>query len=541
MNLQKVKQYRGWIVVLLVILFVVAVRLRMREMPLERDEGEYAYAGQLILKGIPPYKLAYNMKLPGTYAAYALIMAVFGQSASGIHLGLALVNAVSIVLVFLLARRLLDETAGVAAAVAYALMSLSPSVLGQAAHATHFVVLPALGGVLILLRASETGRPGAWFASGLLFGVTFVMKQHGIVFGVFGLICLWHARLRVRSPAWRQGIHETGIYLSGLLLPYLLICIAALFTGVFPRFIFWTITYPWKYISLFPLTNATVLFRDRFKIVASPNVLFWVLGAGGAIFMWWEKRLEKHRFFLTAFFFCSFLSIGFGLYFRAHYFILLLPAISLLAGLAVSRGLHLLRHDQTIELFLAIPILVLFLMAVGFSLVVHSDYFFTDPPKRVCQRIYRTSLFPEAVNVGQYLKEQTTKDATIAVLGSEPEIYFYAGRRSATGYIYMYPLMERHNYAGKMLDEMIREIENARPEYIVYVNVEESWFSNHEQERKLHDWWTEYWNSYYDLVRTAKIEHEKPDSAENTLAPDNSTPGSYILILKRKESAGKNG
>jgi len=30
------------------------------------------------------------MKLPGTYAAYAVIMAVFGQSPSGIHLGLAL-------------------------------------------------------------------------------------------------------------------------------------------------------------------------------------------------------------------------------------------------------------------------------------------------------------------------------------------------------------------------------------------------------------------------------------------------------------------
>ena len=55
-----------------------------------------------MLQGIPPYKEAYNMKLPGTYAAYAVIMAVFGQSPAGIHLGLALVNAVSIILVFLL-------------------------------------------------------------------------------------------------------------------------------------------------------------------------------------------------------------------------------------------------------------------------------------------------------------------------------------------------------------------------------------------------------------------------------------------------------
>ena len=52
-------------------------------MPLERDEGEYAYAGQLILQGIPPYELAWNMKFPGVYVAYAALMSVFGQIAGG--------------------------------------------------------------------------------------------------------------------------------------------------------------------------------------------------------------------------------------------------------------------------------------------------------------------------------------------------------------------------------------------------------------------------------------------------------------------------
>src|SRR5438105_13856412 len=105
--------YKAWLIVALIVSLSLFVRLRLRDMPLERDEGEYAYAGQLMLQGIPPYKEAYNMKLPGTYAAYAVIMAVFGQSPAGIHLGLALVNAVSIILVFLLGRRLLDEAVGV--------------------------------------------------------------------------------------------------------------------------------------------------------------------------------------------------------------------------------------------------------------------------------------------------------------------------------------------------------------------------------------------------------------------------------------------
>src|SRR5213595_2609929 len=114
------KPYRSWLLVLLAVLFAFSVRLRLREMPLERDEGEYAYAGQLMLQGVPPYKLAYNMKLPGTYAAYALIMAVFGQTDSGIHVGLLLVNSVTTVMIYFLGCRLFGKLCGLIAAASFA-------------------------------------------------------------------------------------------------------------------------------------------------------------------------------------------------------------------------------------------------------------------------------------------------------------------------------------------------------------------------------------------------------------------------------------
>src|SRR5260370_6533931 len=123
-------RHLAWLLVVVVILFAVALRVRLRDVALERDEGEHAYAGQLMLQGVPPYKLAYNLKLPGTYAAYALILAVFGQTAGAIHIGLAIVNAISIALMFMVARKLLDDAGAVTATVVFTLMSLSPSVLG---------------------------------------------------------------------------------------------------------------------------------------------------------------------------------------------------------------------------------------------------------------------------------------------------------------------------------------------------------------------------------------------------------------------------
>src|SRR5512146_175486 len=93
---------KSWILLGIIILFVVFVRARLLEVPLERDEGEYAYMGQLLLQGVPPYGEAYNMKFPGTYLMYALIMALFGQTAQGIHIRLLLVNCAAIGLMFCL-------------------------------------------------------------------------------------------------------------------------------------------------------------------------------------------------------------------------------------------------------------------------------------------------------------------------------------------------------------------------------------------------------------------------------------------------------
>jgi hypothetical protein len=172
-------QFAWWTLGIIVIGLVLAIRIRLLGIPLERDEGEYAYAGQLILQGIPPYKLAYNMKFPGTYAAYGLVMSIFGQTIQAIHLGLLLINVATIALIFFAGRRLINTVAGVTAAVSYAVLSVSPSVLGLAAHATNFVVLPVLGGILLLLKEqrltdSEPSQPKQFvplFAGGVLFGI----------------------------------------------------------------------------------------------------------------------------------------------------------------------------------------------------------------------------------------------------------------------------------------------------------------------------------------------------------------------------------
>ena len=322
-------RFLPWLLVALVIVFVGVIRLRLLQIPLERDEGEYAYAGQLILQGIPPYQIAFNMKFPGTYAAYAAIMAIFGQSVWGIHMGFLLLNAGTIVLVYLLGKRLFTTVAGVAAAAAYAVLSVSTGVLGTQAHATHFVVAAATGGTLLLLRAVENvekPRSSTLFWSGVLYGVAILMKQHGVLIAVFAILFLLRTRVPRRwrcsaggsrchwcwpvSRSGRRGC--SGSSGSGPLLTRA------------------------NTPAELSISQGITVFRSTFPQAVSRDLPLWIAAAAGLVLIWRKKEHRSAAKFVTAFLFFSFLAVCPGFYFRPHYFVLMLPAVALLAGAALS-------------------------------------------------------------------------------------------------------------------------------------------------------------------------------------------------------------
>lgn len=86
------------------------------------------------------------------------------------------------------------------------------------------------------------------------------------------------------------------------------------------------------------------------------------------------------------------------------------------------------------------------------------------------------------------------------MVGSEPQIYFYARRKAATSYLYTYPLMETHPYAGQMTDEMIEQIESAKPAYLVLVKNPLSWLSSQESDTRIFYWFHSYSTKHYRPV-----------------------------------------
>ena len=474
----------------LAVVGAAALRLRLLDVPLDRDEGEYAYIGQLLLQGIPPYAQAYNFKLPGIYGAYAVILAAFGPSPAAIHLGLLIVNAATTVLLFSLAARLYNTTVGVSAAVVFAILSLGPRFYGIAGYAEHFVLLPALAGTLLLLRALESKRPLTLVVSGALFGLAFLVKQSGAAFGLFAVT---YTLLGGESPGPRgvqRQVRPALAIVGGALLPVAVVWIALAGAGVFDRFWFWTVSYALYYASAVSLAAGATLFVLTGADLLTSSYLVAVGAAVGLSALFWHPEARRRRTFILLFTFFSLVGTSAGLYFRNQYFVLMLPTVALLAGLgadAVAR--HVAPERPTLRRGLGATLAIVPLVAFLFA---ERDILWAAPPERVSRELFGLNPFPESIEIGRYLRGRTTAGDRIAVIGSEPEIYFYAGRRAATGYIYMYPLMEYQPYASRMQRQMIEEIEAARPRFVVLVNASASWNVRPQSDRTVFEWWGRY-------------------------------------------------
>jgi hypothetical protein len=526
-----------WLILLLVLLLNFTIRWRVRDMPLERDEGEYAYAGQLILQGIPPYKLAWNMKFPGVYFAYAGLMSCFGETPKGIHVGLILVTSISVVLMFLIGRELLNAAGGLLAATFFTLLSALPAAVGLAGHATHFVVLCVCLGTYALLRM-EKRQPWFWASiSGLAFGSAVLMKQHAIIFAAAAFAWLLWRMLRNGEKI----LFHTGVFSITAVAPLLVMAIGLAWAGVWDRFNLWAIQYAGEYVSIFPLQALPRHFAAGFGGILDGGIWIWLFGLTGTLLIFLQTPYRRAAFFGTGLLLAGLAATVPGFYFRGHYFLMVMPGIALLNAVLLLAIAERIKGHAQFEMLKLIPG-CLFLVILGDLVVRNTAIWFELTPEQICREIYNYNAFPESAEIAHYLAENTNPDDTIAVLGSEPQIFFLARRHSASGYIYIYPLTEPQPMAATMRSEFFREIEVARPRYVVYFNQLSSWRSvnlpgqTQETMAAINHWWRAYSAQHYQIVGVVDMVEDQPSQffwGSQILSRTNTSPAGISIFRRR--------
>ncbi len=307
--------------------------------------------------------------------------------------------------------------------------------------------------------------------------------------------------------------------------------------GTFERFWFWTVEYAARYATSLPLESAWPQLRDRGGAVIASMPFLWALVLVGVAATWVHPALRLvrgGRLFAFAFLGFSLLAILPGFLFRPHYFVLVLPAASLLVGIGVDYAAGRALESSGSRL-----------PALGFASVVllaslwgEREFLFELSPNEASRRVYDYNPFPEALEISRWIRENTSEDDLIAVIGSEPEIYFYARRRSATGYIYTYPLMEAQPWAEDMAREMVDEIRASEPQVLVQVNVDYSWRRRTDSPALIFDALEDYANESYEIVGLAEIGTE---STVYSWAPEVRWPPPdeikrWMAVMKRRDA-----
>lgn len=484
-----------WLIyILLIVLFTIVMRYRLIDVPLERDEGGFAYCAQLILHGIPPYTEAYDYKPPGLYFLYASSIAIFGSDVIAVHLLLLIFSAGTAIMLFWLVKKWSDTTGGMIASIISILLMASSSVLGFAAHATHFVMFWAILGYLLLEVGLERHNYLIVLASGISFGLSFLMKQSGLLFLFPALIFTFAI---IKSERFKESIKSAGFMLAGFIIPLGSIALWLISIGALKGFIYWNIQYPWL-VAQGSGTNDFFSRIARNGLQAAGNFLpLWIAGFVSVIYFVLEKRgvTANRKILILILFSVGAVSIGYET--RSHYFVLLVPALAAAIGIAVSKISKSVKPGLSRKAVIGVPLAVAL-----FGIIQERDYFFFDNPENISRSIYFPNLFADAEKVSEFIKSRSGESDRVAILGSEPEILFLSQRRSTTRYIFTDFINMKHELGGQMQKEMIREIDSIKPAIIVMINQPFSWGAMPSGSWPLLRWIRGYLEVNYEIVGT---------------------------------------
>jgi Dolichyl-phosphate-mannose-protein mannosyltransferase len=480
-------RFNGKIFFWLSLILIVIVRLRLADLPMERDEGEYAYAGWQILRGKLPYADFYNMKFPGVYYMYAAVFSVAGHSMVAVRIAVLMMNLLSSFFIYKIVEKRLFSTMDTPSNEAkwlaggfYLLLSMSFGAQGAIANCEHFVVFYATLGLWLLSERSL-------FLSGLALGVGVLMKQQGLVVGAFAVFTILYELYKDDN----KSLIIKGLFLFsfGLFLPFMGLLAFVLKNNLFDNFYFYTFDYAKAYSEILTPTFKEI---HTFLNVFIDNPILWLIFFIGivkiGIDIFKKKSLYTEGGGFLLLWAVSLIAVSAGWYFRPHYWQLMFPAVALVAAYTLSRqSWQIFNYKLTKNKILA----VIFVSA----LLSQPCYFFIYPHEHIFRKMYPYDFFTDIRRFSEFLQQKIPQNARMGQYSCEPQVWFYAKTESASGFMYGYPLTENQPYAEVMTNTYIQETEKANPDWLLYSNISKG-EDNKKTIQQIDDWFDNYVKNY---------------------------------------------
>lgn len=430
----------GWVALVLFIAFLL--RLPSLEMPFETDGGAYAYHARMIVNGDPLYSTHHpSHVLPAIYYTYALVFALFGDAVWTVKLFFAFLAVVKVFLLYQLGKEIINPWIGIVAGLFYAFMSAQIYMDGLSGQIETLANFPRILGVLVLVWAVKAkDRAWHWVLVGALATMAFLCKPVYLsLFAMLGLILfvlLWQ-----EWPNWKLfGLRILWV-LGGVLFVLGVLAIHLTITDTWSGFLY-VFTLGTKYVGAVSgrLNPAipTWLAHPLLPVIglSQNNIALLVVGLVGFIFVVWQAR-KTWMGLIAVWLVFSFVAGGVNLTLYTHYYILIIPPLSLLAAwflYQMTDSIPLKSVRQIVSV-----LMVLFVLGVGFAkeFVFYRSYV----AYRLGDMTFREAIvegypyFGETTNqaqdVADYIQAQTHPDDEIFVWSGFMQTYYMADRRSS--------------------------------------------------------------------------------------------------------------
>ncbi len=418
----------------LLLLAILAIGFLMRmafvHEPLERDEGIYATIGQEILWQGIPYRDVIEMKPPGSFYLYALMISLAGPSLEGIRMLTALYALATTIAIYWFGVIAAGSYAGLWAAFFFAVFSGVPQLQGSSSNTEVFMLLPMVLASCFLLKSNSKRRYRDLMLSGLFAGIALFIKT---VAAPYVLLLCGTVFMKTWSGSWSRGmLKDIGFFL--LPLACLGLGIAGFFywNGALEDLFYWNYTFLERYaISMSP-GEYLQKFVAMGQAVLVEHVLLWLLAIPTMLWIILHKRDLPHGF--TALWLLStVVGVCMPGHYYPHYYIQLMPPLALLSGMGLS---ELWARSKRLRAFGT----ALVVCGIIFLAILDYKFYFVYSPEEVVIAKYGEQgvLFSEAMELGHYLKANTAPDDYVFQWGFEPEIFFYANRRTPSRFILFY-------------------------------------------------------------------------------------------------------
>ncbi|MCC6371317.1 MAG: glycosyltransferase family 39 protein [Bacteroidia bacterium] len=485
-------------IVLALVFLIVLIRSKFYEIPFERDEGAYSYYGKLLLEGKVPYKDFYEQKFPGIFYFFAMIVAIFGDTVKGMHMGFMVVNILTMLFLFFASKRLFSPLAGVITAVTFSIVSLTPGLSGFTVQGEHAVAFFTSIGLFFY---SYTVTHKHWKYSllmGLAFGCAFMTKTSGMFLALWGgIVTITDFYFTKEKRPFKELLIKGLIYSAGVLFVIGFMFSLILLKGSFNEMLFWTLEIPQKYVNKIQWEQGKTYLDYMYKAITADYKFFWAHAFFALIFIFFKNIKGTTRVAMLTLLGFSCITIFPGYYFYGHYWIQILPGLSILAGFmffAINTTLSNrfgIKWSKLPYAYLAIFIVVSFM-----HLNKKKDYYFNPNYDRILRSVYGNNPFPEAMGISNYINANSKPEDGIVVMGSEPQIYFYTKKKCPSRHAYFAAIVDNVPEHKQWQREFVADVEKAAPKYFVFFNHQISLFVQPGTDQYVFEWYNKYIQNY---------------------------------------------